>query len=1216
MSTSWLAKLASPAAARKASSKGKAKSSLAKEDPRHDLHFELAALSTEARTPLGQSSIPRHLAQLFSLLSAELSAPTDSPAPLGPCLEFLLESGMLGTLVKLSTNDAAPDVRREVIRWFKRAVTELGEGFLTHSAVNKPLVRLLRACVDGDDGLGPEEEEAIVEVMGAICKRIRSSNELLAVFFREQAPSSSSRKDLSASLAAAISSSGPPRISLSRHDDSPRPSSPTPSTSTLSSSTHSSTHPASSSNPRKKSEHDFLLFAYLLRFVHRENRVGDVAREGLLDLVQVATLPSPTSSTPPSQGMSRTETSSTLTPSSVARLHSLSGAREAKLALAEYLLDSDFAEVLGAGLGALYGLLPSKLLVRSVGAGVSTSPKAGGSSGLRWDDPALDSGASGMVLGGMGALGDDVDPEEAERKREEEEMRLQALGVGISGTPEFREGLDGWLKLVEFIQEVLRASTQAADVAAALEEDVDEDDPRQQRLIASALTSSILSSFRTLFLQGVLYPSILECSDADGSAVAVLSYLDALLDVLEEGTAFEGTVVGFLMGEEDVKDLSQRAKNTEPLLSPEPAKRLRRRKSSALVLIESTSPRGLSSEPSSYFSSLGRFSLKDLLVSNVHSSSAGTATAALKLLQTMLMRHDRWSMGLLDVVLDEGATSFPIALREDAEDTPIPSIVKVPEAADDDDSDEEGFVYPDSDSEVFVYPTPTTPRALEGTPRAGTTPFTAPLSSLLLGTPLAPTPSITTRLDSLHTLLSLVASIDPSYRNARAMGGGSEILSTGFANYLQDAEDAMAADAGYQRGLMADPDVPRETVPTSPHARRRSRLFGAAPALSARDFTLAKTSYRHRLKTDSALLGHLLESLSHFFSHPPDQNLALTAVLSQLALCPYRSLEGWLFPPLPREDDLDDLEFERKRRHGPASDDGDDRSVDYEMDEHHRQDAFLSPTKSYVPTPIVLKTTGRSSGSLLAILAALASSVSKYRDAINDFDRYLSERREGLMFVDNLADALDFTDDGGNAFSDAVKGLETRIVDSPTPLPSKPKPKPSAFGSFLSPRSSPIADPFSTPPRSQPQPRRVASVASMDVAVATSGSRGAGPASPFAAHYRQTGSITVTPVVVGSGGDRDDEEEDDREPGEGPPDTPTKRLSPAVNTTAPTTPSVLSEGSEASPSAGRKKEQLQDVTLSTVLDNIILLEEFIKELAGVVSVRRSLGIDGIRFTGV
>ena len=33
---------------------------------------------------------------------------------------------------------------------------------------------------------------------------------------------------------------------------------------------------------------------------------------------------------------------------------------DAALALAEYVLDGDFSEVLGAGLGAVYSLLPSK----------------------------------------------------------------------------------------------------------------------------------------------------------------------------------------------------------------------------------------------------------------------------------------------------------------------------------------------------------------------------------------------------------------------------------------------------------------------------------------------------------------------------------------------------------------------------------------------------------------------------------------------------------------------------------------------------------------------------------------------------------------------------------------------------------------------------------------------------------------------------------------
>lgn len=989
------------------------------------------------------------------------------------------------------------------------------------------------------------------------------------IFFRESPSSSTARND----VAAADGTRRSPPSHDTPDSNHPRPSSPTPSTSTLDSTTS-----FSSATPRKKSEHDFLLFAYLLRFVHREGRVGDFARAGLLFLVEVAM---GNSAAYPSQGMQRSATSDTIMPQAT----SPPAAREATLALAEYLLDSDFAEVLAAGLGALYGLLPSKLVIRAVGTSASTGNAS------TWDDPMGDDGAGGMVLGGLGPLGEEEDAEEIVRKKEEEEMRLRSLGVGISSTSDFREGIDSWLKLVEFTQDVLRRSPDA--VQSNYDNDVD-DDARQQQLITSAVTSSILSSLRSLFLQNVLYSSILECSDADGSAVAVISYLDAMLGVVEEGTKLESAILGFLMGEDEARDVSRRQRHPSDLAPSSTPKKIKRRKSSALVLLESASPLGKGAQASSYFNAIGRFSLKDLLASNVHSSSQPTSTAALKLLHTLLTCHDRWSMGLLDVVLDEGATSFPVALRE--------------EGAEDPEGEDDSFTYQievesDDDSDVFIYPS--VEDDVPGTPQ---TPSKHPLATpsrlprLLLGTPLPPTPSITAHLDSLDALLFLIASIDPSYRSARAVGAGSEILSTGFANYLQDAEESMAADLGFKRGLAAPPGAAKETIELSPQARRRSTLFGAAPTLSSSDFAHATTMFRHKLVSSATLLSLVLDSLAHFFSHSPELNLALTAVLASLALCPYRSLEGWMLPPVRDGEgimSLADLVGKDKRR-ALASDDGDDRSVDCEIDELSRHDALLASSSPCTPlTPS--KARSDNSSSLLSILSALSSSVLHYRTTIPHFDLYLSERRQGLMFVENLADALDLAEDGGNAFEDAVKGLEK---DSPPSVrtPKSKSAKGPGFGAFLSPRpsssrSSP--NPFSTPPRSNL--RANASNESVDLAAGTT--KGTGPASPFAVHYRQTGSISVKPVIVSSPAGFVDEDT-----GDGPPDTPTKRLSPVPPAT---TASVLSDGSEAGSS--RRRREVPSVTLSAILDNTIVLEESIKELSAIVAVRRSLGIDAVRF---
>ncbi|GAA5837408.1 hypothetical protein JCM9279_005675 [Rhodotorula babjevae] len=1175
---------------------------------------QLESLLGSSPSPAAAASL---LDQLLDALKADSAqAATADVLPEG--IEHLLREGTLGTLVGLVEHDAA--LREELVRWYGRAIIELDEGWLSHSAVNRPLVRLLRRCVDEEGGLGRGEELAVVQVMCTVAARIKTRPELLAIFFREKAPRSSKK-----------AAAAPRPTPLSALSDPPV--SPTLSQATMSDTSFAfSTSHASAGSPRRRAEHDFLLFSYLLRFIHREGDIGDSAREGVLSLVDVAL-------GYPAQYVPSLDTAGGLTPMTTAP----AVAREAVLAFAEYLLDSDFADVLGAGLGALYGLLPTKLVVRADATAASGSA------------PGEAQATGGMVLGGMGALhGDGADAEAAERRREDDETRLCAEGYGVTGTAEFREGLDGFLKLVEFTRDVLRRCTDGLALSDGDKDD--SDDARQQYLVMTALTGAILSAVRELFLQSVLYPSVLECSDADGSAVAVLTYLDALLGVVPEGSKLEAAVLGYLLADDSAAEThaAPHARRPRPPHAssstsspPTFLGKVKRRKSSALLLVERTAP-SPAAAAGDYYTSHGRFSLRDLLVSHVNSASASTSAAALKLLETVLVRHDRWSMALLDPVLDEAATSFPITLR-------APPLA----LDDDDDSDDEPALqglkldeHDDSDSDEFVYPTggdPSTPRtdrpsAFAKTPAAALRP--------LLGMPLPATPSVALHLDLLDTLLSLVGRIDPTYRRMRAAGGGSEMVTTGFANYLRDAEASLVSELGFRRGLCASPDEAREAAVPPVEPRRRSTLFGPSkPSLSARDYAAAKTGYRHKLRPHAELVALLLESLAGFFSHSPDVNLALTAVLAALALSPYRSLEGWLLPVVRQGKAAVSGASPRPRRSGgrsPRSDDGDDRSDDYEVDERSRHAALLSPhpTHASAAPPSATRAALASSDSLLSTLDALAESIEQYRRTIPRFDEYLAERRKGLFFAENLAEALEGDELGAalddHAFAPPKPAPPPPPVHSPALADTAPKKSPAlgALGGFFSPRRpsaahrrTPSTPPssFHTPPRSHAQRashlRRSASDESL--APASPSPRGGGglapppppppgPASPFAAHYRETGAITVTPVVVASPAPRRGgvgDEEDEREAAVGPPDSPTRRLSSRARAPSPSARSSVSSSfpPPSSTTAKRTPGAPTTVSLSTVLDNVILLEEFVKEVAAIVYVRRAVGIDVVRF---
>lgn len=101
-----------------------------------DTRAQATLSSPESRLPLANGPAPHYLHQIVELLAAE-TPPADEP--MGPCLEHLLKNALLSTLVKLVVADDPPSVRCEVIKWFGKAIVELHESFLVHSAVNKPL---------------------------------------------------------------------------------------------------------------------------------------------------------------------------------------------------------------------------------------------------------------------------------------------------------------------------------------------------------------------------------------------------------------------------------------------------------------------------------------------------------------------------------------------------------------------------------------------------------------------------------------------------------------------------------------------------------------------------------------------------------------------------------------------------------------------------------------------------------------------------------------------------------------------------------------------------------------------------------------------------------------------------------------------------------------------------------------------------------------------
>ncbi|KAJ7449797.1 Retinoic acid induced 16-like protein-domain-containing protein [Mycena latifolia] len=1014
------------------------------------------------------TDVPAHLQSMVDSLVLESTRTEEGGT--GACLEYLLKNDVLGTLVRLSETDRPSGIQAEVLRAVQNMVVLLDEQFLVHSAVHRAVLRLLRNCA-GDDlqeqldgknkvmgaarnavrGQPSEYEEDLVNLLCILCSRIRTYRELLMIFFHDKHWYRSEPL-----FSVEEEEEDDDGDETSKPTDAPavdRPPSPTPSQATLTS--------APASSVTKKTEYEFLLFNYLLRFVHREGQIGDFARAGLLFLMDVAMSPGE----PVHRLADTASASSDPSPSDPIT--------DAALALAEYILDGDFSEVLGAGLGAVYSLLPSKLEFRPPAASADAR--------------------SGMIIGSTGP-----ETEDEKERMEVAKDRSRAMGIEDAANPDFKSRLDHFLKLLEFLQDVLKRNVVHDTIDAS-------------SLVGTAIVQSILDAVRSIFLENVLYPSVLECSDADGSAVAVMSYIEVMIRTLQDGQLSD-LLVNFLMSE-DNDDVRARQRPHSVLTlggaAPPQAKsadkqaKLRRRKSSAMVLLEMEAPE--SNRQSEYFTSMGRFTLKDLLMSNLRSQSQATSTSALQLLRSMLLQHSQLCVDrLLVVVPDPRATNFP----QPPMIPPPPSFSK-PEA--DDEEEEETFIYPGVEDEFDQIPN-------------------GPVF-------YQPETTYSTHEREMGLYLTLVSRVDPSHND--------DAFSTGYDHYLRDALFAIQSQAAFR--LDTDDAFDMES---------RQKL-------------------KHRLNPNDPILSLVLESLRKFFSNTPEFNIALTGVLATLALHPDRSLAGWLTFTL--SDPFDERPEVQEEQYPEPDGDGDDRSIDFRIEEKLATDTnFLPASRMDAASRPIVHT----------IFHGLVSQLERYRQLVDNFDKFLLERRQGLLFSENLTDALSLVLD--------LSDEPTHTPATPEPVrPTRPKPKPSASSfvtSFLTPKKNKSTKPSllnepSTPPRSG-QSRSVS-------------------ASPFGPHYQQTGSISVEPFVAPV-------------PSTGP-WTPAKSSrwttdeedvfgSVWSDKTRTAEPEPMHADHDSS-----QPEKIASVTLSQLLDNVVILEESIKELVAIIHARRSLGIDSVRY---
>lgn len=206
-----------------------------------------------------------------------------------------------------------------------------------------------------------------------------------------------------------------------------------------------------------------MIFTYLLRWVHREGRTGDLARAAILILFEVST----------SENMQNGTTANQDAPIDI------------RAAVAEFIVDGDLAEVLAAGLGAVYGILPANLAV------IPTDPK------------------------------DRQDRSRAHLSNKPGLVERVELSTNIA----FQNQLWVFISVFEFTAEITKRGLKGGNRYGV------------------AVAQNVLEAVKVNFLTNVLYPSILECSSSDYSAVAVMTYLEVMLRSMKSDDPFCGIIL-------------------------------------------------------------------------------------------------------------------------------------------------------------------------------------------------------------------------------------------------------------------------------------------------------------------------------------------------------------------------------------------------------------------------------------------------------------------------------------------------------------------------------------------------------------------------------------------------------------------------------------------------------------------------------------------------
>ncbi|KAJ1992232.1 hypothetical protein GGI25_002610 [Coemansia spiralis] len=913
-------------------------------------------------TPVDKTPLPSQLGIMFDLLVQEdiRQADTDDSTT-GACMEYLLGNNILDELVQLAESDQPVGIRKTVITNLTTFVSLTDDKLLVQKAVHNPILDILRSYSHQSAGAEAQAEanmsqsavsifnthqhiydDEFVDLLYAICSKIRGEPMLLNIFFQDRKwlKSVEQRSFSTESITAMMRS-----VESLRGEGG----------------THSSSY-------------EFLLFSHLLRFVHRDGKAGDTARTSLLFLLELAT----------------TE---------------IMASTGGNTALERFILeDSGFAAILSATLGALYSQLPRSLQVSTGPAAVIPESFPSYSADLQ---NAIESSifSVGATNGGADRWTDDQGP-----------VR--------SSNPEFRACLSSFANLLGFIQEVLF------------------------RCPSPYVCDQLLINLRDNFLQSILYPSLLESSDTDGSSVAVMRYLETMLQVARHED-LASVIMDFLTDESTAAGDIHATSGTTG--------------SSRSLSEQSSSLPGVSDKAQSNTGCLP-FTLRDLVYTNLQSSvSIDSVVSALNLLRLILVKHCRYSSRLIEVekaqpsgIKNGWMTNCTVSIDVHRQELEMYAKLMVQLQSDSvngsigysGNSNAGGGLRRDGaepESPMLLIPwrhdgPPTTPSSMQfgDRVRLDVRAFAPESFSVGYDAYLEDAALDWEAHEAYHAeldaLFAAQAARNASIAGQQSPGGSAQKNAaakpepSGTISAISQGKQLKMRPRKYSEAVMMLPDSKNAMVAAT-SKMQSSGGAAANPSLAdRRGYHNSQCKHtRYNIRQSDPIVRVLMNMLTKYFAQPRECNLALTGVIAALVGCPYRSLDLWLGfnmaallggvlskPWNSWMDNLRNISDDEQAQAGSSDSEGEDDPRGNKKYGGGPATAIASANASkYVGLDHDLQTAiktlpkGATPPSLFVVINGLVQQAKVLRNEIPDFSRRLKRARNALMGIVEDVDDLD-----------------------------------------------------------------------------------------------------------------------------------------------------------------------------------------------------------------